>query len=141
MWWLDFLIKGIIFWFIIKALISPTKKLLNFVNKIHTIQYANNKYVGLDNIELDNKTNDKSISGNYIHKNNKYAEYDIEKVYAIKFNHISKYQPDKNNLSDGYIWLNTKNNTLNIYYNGIFHEYPILCKSIIKQYMKRPIKS
>ena len=90
----------------------------------------------------DNKiSNNDNISNEYIHENKKIAssDYDIEKVYSIKFNYISDHCPTDINVP-GYIWLNSNNNTINIYYDNQIHEFPILNKSIIRQYMKRPIK-
>lgn len=82
------------------------------------------------------------IDKRLMYENKKFScsEYDIEKVYSIKFNHMGRCKPDNDNLETGFIWFNTENNTINIYSDNHFHEFPVLCRSIIKQYIKRPRK-
>lgn len=91
----------------------------------------------------DNNSDKIKIDKTLAFESKKFAgsEYDIEKIYSIKFNHIGNDRPNEN-VETGYIWFNTKNNTINIYYDHNFHEFPILNKSIVKQYIKRqPINS
>lgn len=127
MWFIDFCIHGVIFWFIMEI----------YLNR-HIIKLYNL----IKNYKKENKTERKTVKEIYTDKYKKYefSDYNIEKIYAIKFNHISKFRP-YNNTENGFIWLNTSNNTINIYNNYQFHEFPILHKSIIRQYIKRPIKN
>lgn len=189
MWFLDFFIKGILFWFIVQIFFNghirrlsqviikltktyeetPSKKCCydiyhsskhnkrecsvnineqDIKNDIHIKKnddkYDNGKYNGSNySNKEDSQDQSREINKAYVHENKKFgcSEYDIEKVYAIKFNHISKFHPDNGPLENGFIWLNTSNSTINIYYDHHFHEFPILYKSIVKQYIKRPIKN
>lgn len=136
MWIFDFIIKGLLFWFILR--IFYIEKLLASLMSTFKACILKSK-----NFENDSSTDNKNsipfkINGEYIHDNKKFFDpnYNIEKVYAIKFNYIGRSEPEINKES-GFIWLNTDNNTINIYHNDQFYEFPILRKSIIKQYIKR----
>ena len=95
-----------------------------------------------ENTNVDNKNNiELKINKKYLYEHKKIlgSNYDIEKFYAIKLNHVGKFKPN-NTIQSGFMWLNTENNTINIYYDNKFYEFPIFYKSIIRQYIKRPIK-
>ena len=114
-WLLHLLFEAIIFWFIMRKFLSYIK-----TDKLKYKQYE---------LENNNNTNNKMVTDNY----------DLEKVYAIKINYIGIDYP-KIPLQNGSIWFNTENNTINIYYDNTFHEYPVLYKSLIKRYIKRKVK-
>ena len=119
-WLLHLFFEAIIFWFIMRKFVSYIK-----TDKLKYKQY-----------ELENNNNTNNNTNNNIVTDN----YDLEKVYAIKINYIGIDYP-KISLPDGFVWFNTENNTINIYHDNNFHEYPVLHKSLIKRYIKRNKKN
>lgn len=138
MWLLDLFFKLLIIWL-------SGKLLYNDYVKSDFLLKGDRNESSLKGDQDNQNNQDSIISKEYIHDNKKISylspNYDIEKVYAIKFNLISKHCPQNNlNLETGYIWFNTGNNTINIYNNNTWNSFPILNKSIIKQYIKRQDK-
>ena len=69
-------------------------------------------------------------------KNNN-SNYELEKIYSLKLNYIGKIEPKNDNMEPGFMWFNTKNDSLYIYNGKSFlGPFPVLCNSIIKQYKK-----